>query len=70
MLLFWNIQKSSHEFQENETNPGCVANGVSKTYRKSTSDLFNYEIHKNDKSVDVSMHISKCLNLSDFLIFV
>ena len=67
---FFLIQKNIYEFTFLKTISD-EANGVSHKRAKNKLQIFFYsKLHKNDKSVDLSMYILKCSDLSDFVMFV
>ena len=69
ILVFYNNRKNIYMFQNNMKNPGCSQWCIPTTCQKNSNTLYS-ELHKNDRSVDLTMLIFKSLDLLDIFSFV
>ena len=68
LLLVW--KKNLRVSKNIEKNQGCRKKCIPQPGKISTSNTLYFELHKNDKSVDLSIHIFKSPNFIRFVIFV
>ena len=64
------LKKLLTRFKKNEKNLGCSQWCIPQKHKKEISKTFYSELQKNDKSVDLNIHIFKSPNLIRFVFFV
>ena len=67
-IIFNNPKIVFISFERNWVKSECSQWYIPQTYKISISNILYFEIHKNNKSVDLSMYIFTSPNLSDFVI--